>query len=50
MRYLPKSGMADRPARLFDAWRHRFHSDERPPGGRDNAPNLMANFVAAMGS
>jgi uncharacterized OsmC-like protein len=29
--------------------RHRFRSDERPPGGGDEAPNPMAYFVAAVG-
>ncbi len=29
--------------------RHRFRSDERPPGGSDEAPNPMAYFVAAVG-
>jgi hypothetical protein len=29
--------------------RHRFRSDERPPGGGDEAPNPLAYFVAAVG-
>lgn len=28
---------------------HHFRSDERPPGGADEAPNPMAYFVAAVG-
>ena len=29
--------------------RHSFRSDERPPGGGDEAPNPIAYFVAAVG-
>jgi hypothetical protein len=29
--------------------RHRFRSDERPPGGDDEAPNPLGYFVAAVG-